>query len=84
MYGRVTNYILVKKSVDDKSALYKAYKDDALIKSRQQFRSGNIISSFPLEAKGFSSGETRYVISFAFPNRQKAGRPFIYDKGKEI
>lgn len=63
-------YFPVYEFVDFTSTLYKAYEHDSPIRSWKLFKSGYTKKRFPLEAKRFWSGETRYVISLAFPNRE--------------
>lgn len=63
------NYMLVHKYVNISSALYKAYQNDNLVKTWKHFKDGNTVKRLPVEAKGFGCGETRFVISFAFPDR---------------
>lgn len=60
-------YIPMHASVSHPSTLHTAYHTDKITKSRKLFKNGNIKKSFLLESKGFGSGETRYVISIAFP-----------------
>ncbi len=62
------NYFPVHASVSYPSTLHTAYLTDKITKSRKLFKNGNIKKSFLLESKGFGSGETRYVISIAFPD----------------
>lgn len=62
------NYIPVHASVSYPSTLHTAYHTDKITKSRKLFKNGNIKKSFLLESKGFGSGETRYIISIAFPD----------------
>lgn len=64
-------YMLVHKNVNISSALYKAYQSDTLVKTWKLFKDTNTVKRLPVEAKGFGHGETRFVISFAFPDRQK-------------
>ena len=66
------NYMLVHKNVNINSALYKAYQNDRIVKTWKLFKNVNTIKRLPVEAKGFGRGETRFVISFAFPDRQYA------------
>lgn len=61
-------YTPVHTSVSYPSTLHTAYHTDKIVKSRKLFKSGNTKKSFLLESKGFGSGETRYVISIAFPD----------------
>lgn len=63
------SYLQLYKPVYESSALYKAYQIDTVIKTWKLFRDGNTVKRIPVEAKGFGRGETRFVISFAFPNR---------------
>jgi len=64
-------YLQLYKPVNVSSALYKAYQIDASIKTWKLFHDGNSVRHIPVEAKGFGRGEKRFVISFAFPARQK-------------
>jgi len=73
------NYVPVNKSVDINSKLYKAYENDLAVKTIKQFKYGNIIKRLPIEAKGFSHGETRFVVSFAFPGRQKPTKSAVIE-----
>lgn len=66
------NYTLVHKNVNVNSALYKAYQNDSVVRTWKLFKNVNTIKRLPLEAKGFGRGEMRFVISFAFPYRQKS------------
>ena len=63
------NYPPVSKPASLSSALFKAYEKDTPIKSWKLFCLGNIKKRLPMEAKGFGHGETRFVISFTYPNR---------------
>lgn len=63
------NYILVHTLAESDSKLYKAYQDDSPTKSRKDFKVDSGVKRLPMEAKGFGHGETRYVISLAFPDR---------------
>jgi len=65
------NYLPLYKPVNVSSALYKAYRNDTSVKTWKLFRDGNTVKRIPVEAKGFGRGEKRFVISFAFPDRQK-------------
>lgn len=73
--GRPSNkkvkYTLVNKSVSLSSPIYKAYQNDRVAKTTKFFNDGSTTKRFPVEAKGFGRGDTRFVISFAFPDRQK-------------
>ncbi len=61
------NYIPVLKPT---STLYKkAYQDGSAVKSSKDFKVDNTTKRLPMESKGFGYGETRYVISLAFPDR---------------
>lgn len=51
------------------SKLFEAYETDNSTKSLRHFRIDNTVKRLPMESKGFSHGETRYVISLAFLNR---------------
>jgi len=67
-----TNYVPVHRYVNTSSALYKAYQNNTLVKTWKLFDDGKTARRLPVEAKGFGHDETRFVISFAFPARQKA------------
>ena len=69
--SRKANYLPLYKPVNVSSALYKAYQNDTSVKTWKLFRDGNTVKRIPVEAKGFGRGEKRFVISFAFPDRQK-------------
>ena len=62
-------YLPLYKPVHVSSALYKAYQNDTSVKTWKLFRDSNTVKRIPVEAKGFGRGETRFVISFAFPDR---------------
>ena len=64
------NYMPVRNNVGLSSALYKAYQSDTLVKTWKLFKDANTVKRLSVEAKGFGRGETRFVISFAFPDRQ--------------
>lgn len=66
-----TNYIPVHKYVNIDSVLYKAYQNDTIVKTWRLFKNINSAKRLSMEAKGFGRGETRFVISLAFPDRQK-------------
>lgn len=51
------------------STLHKAYENDSAVKSFKLFKVDTAIKRCPMESKGFGRGETRYVISLAFPDR---------------
>lgn len=53
------------------SSLFKAYEGELPVKSTKLFRLGSIKKPLHLESKGFLTGDNRYVISLAFPERQK-------------
>lgn len=53
------------------SSLFKAYEGELPVKSTKLFRLGNIKKNCHMESRGFGGGEMRYVISLAFPERQK-------------
>ncbi len=61
------NYIPMHTSVSYPSTLHMAYHTENITKSRKLFKNGNLKKSLLLESKGFGSGESRYVISIAFP-----------------
>jgi Zn-dependent peptidase ImmA (M78 family) len=64
------NYLQLYEPVRASSALYKAYQNDTLVKTWKLFRDGNTVKRIPVQAKGFGRGETRFVISLAFPDRK--------------
>ena len=51
------------------STLHKAYENDRLVKSFKHFKLDTAVRRCPMESKGFGRGETRYVVSLAFPSR---------------
>ena len=51
------------------STLHKAYESDRPVKSFKLFKLDTAVKRCPMESKGFGRGETRYVISLAFPGR---------------
>lgn len=63
------NYLPLYKPVHVSSALYKAYQNNTSVKTWKLIRDSNTVKRIPVEAKGFGRGETRFVISFAFPDR---------------
>ncbi len=63
------NYMPVHAYVRPPSTLHKAYQDDTPVKSSKLFKVNNIVKRLPMESKGFGRGETRRVISLAFPDR---------------
>lgn len=63
------NYMPVHTLAKSDSTLYKAYQHDSPIKSWKLFKVDSGVKRLPMEAKGFGRGETRYVISLAFPDR---------------
>jgi Zn-dependent peptidase ImmA (M78 family) len=71
--GRQTNvkshYIPLHTYVRPPSALHQAYGNDRAIKSFKHFKIYNDVKRCPMESKGFGLGETRYVVSLAFPGR---------------
>lgn len=64
-----TNYTPMHTLVGPTSTLYKAYQDDSLVKSVKLFKLDTVMKRCPIESKGFGRGETRRVISLAFPDR---------------
>jgi len=64
-----TDYMPVHTLVKSTSTLYKAYQCANPVKCHKVFRLGAGVKRLPIESKGFGSGETRYVISLAFPDR---------------
>ena len=63
------NYMPVHTLVRYPSKLYKAYQDDIPVKSSNLFRLDAAVKRLPIESKGFGRGETRQLISLAFPDR---------------
>lgn len=64
-----TNYMPVHTLVRYPSKLHTAYEYDSPVKSLKLFQVDNDIKRCPMESKGFGRGETRCVISLAFPQR---------------
>jgi len=62
-------YMPVHTRVAYPSTLHKAYENDSAVKSFKLFKVDTAIKRCPMESKGFGRGETRYVISLAFPDR---------------
>jgi len=63
------NYMPVHTLVRHTSTLYKAYQYDNSVKCHKLFRLDAGVKRLPVESKGFGRGETRHVISLAFPDR---------------
>jgi len=63
------NYMPVHTLVRHTSTLYKAYQYDGPVKCHKLFRLDAGVKRLPVESKGFGRGETRHVISLAFPDR---------------
>ena len=55
------------------SNLFKAYESNISVKSTKHFRINNTKHILPMESKGFSYGEYRYVLSLAFLSNVKSG-----------
>jgi len=51
------------------STLHKAYEYESSAKCYKLFKVDNDVKRLPVESKGFSRGETRYVVSLAFLDR---------------
>lgn len=64
-----SRYVPLHTYVRPPSTLHKAYQDDTPVKSFKLFKVANAVKRLPIESKGFSRGETRYVISLAFVDR---------------
>ncbi len=64
-----TNYMPLHTLAKSNSTLYRAYQHDSPIKSWKLFKVDNATKRLPMESRGFSHGETRYVISLAFLDR---------------
>jgi len=62
-------YMPVHTRVAYPSTLHKAYENDKPVKSFKLFKLDTAVKRCPMESKGFGRGETRYVISLAFPDR---------------
>lgn len=62
-----TNYMPVHTRITCPSTLHKAYEHDSPVKSFKLFKVDNAVKRLPMESKGFGRGETRRVISLAFP-----------------
>jgi Zn-dependent peptidase ImmA (M78 family) len=71
--GRKTSgksyYMPLHTYVRPPSTLHKAYENDKLVKSFKLFKLDTAVKRCSMESKGFGRGETRYVISLAFPDR---------------
>ena len=65
-----TDYMPVHPLANSTSTLYKAYQCTNPVKCHKVFRLGAGVKRLPIESKGFGSGETRYVISLAFPDNR--------------
>jgi Zn-dependent peptidase ImmA (M78 family) len=63
------DYMPVHTLVKSTSTLYKAYQCANPVKCHKIFKLDAGVKRLLIESKGFGSGETRYVISLAFPNR---------------
>jgi len=63
------NYKPVHTLVRYPSTLHKAYEYDSPVKCCKLFKVDNAVKRLPMESKGFGRGETRFVISLAFPDR---------------
>lgn len=63
------NYTPMQTLARHTSTLYKAYQDDSPVKSSKFFKLDTVMKHCPMESKGFGRGETRRVISLAFPDR---------------
>ena len=63
------NYMPLHTYVRPPSTLHKAYQGNSPVKSFKLFKIDNAVKRLPVESKGFGRGETRYVISLAFPDR---------------
>ena len=63
------NYMPLHTYVRPPSTLLKAYQDDSTARSFKLFKHRGGVKRLPMESRGFGRGETRYVISLAFPDR---------------
>ena len=57
------------RTVKATSAMFNAYRNDAPVKTWKLFKDGMLQRRLPIEAKGFGSGNYRFVISFVYPDR---------------
>jgi hypothetical protein len=64
-----SSYMPLHTYVRPPSTLHKAYENDNPVKSFKLFKLDTAVKRCPMESKGFGRGETRYVISLAFPDR---------------
>jgi len=64
-----TNYMAVHTLTRHTSTLYKAYQYDRPVKCHKLFELDVGVKRLPVESKGFGRGESRHVISLAFPDR---------------
>jgi len=64
-----SHYTPVHKRVTPPSTLHKAYEYNSPVKCYKLFKVNNVVKNLPMESKGFGQGETRYIISLAFPGR---------------
>jgi Zn-dependent peptidase ImmA (M78 family) len=67
--GGKSYYMPVHTYVRPPSTLHKAYENDRPVNSFRLFKLDTTVKRCPVESKGFGRGETRYVISLAFPDR---------------
>lgn len=51
------------------STLHSAFSQNEYVKCHRSFKFGTELKSLPTESKGYGSGENRFVISLAFPER---------------
>lgn len=64
-----SDYVPVHTYVKPPSTLHKAYESSKHVESFRLFKLGNTTKRCYMESKGFGHGETRCVISLAFPDR---------------
>jgi Zn-dependent peptidase ImmA (M78 family) len=64
-----SDYVPVHTYVKPPSTLHQAYESSKSVRSFRLFKLGNNIKRCHIESKGFGRGETRHVISLAFPDR---------------
>jgi Zn-dependent peptidase ImmA (M78 family) len=67
--SRNVNYLPLYEPIHVSSALYKAYQSDNIVKTWKLIRDSDTVKRIPVQAKGFGRGETRFIISLAFPGR---------------
>lgn len=64
-----SSYMPLHTYVRPPSTLHKAYESGKSVKSFKLFKLDTGVKRCPMESKSFGRGETRYVVSLAFPDR---------------